>query len=316
MTAFEISTAYMADLIFGDPPGYPHPVKLIGRAIHFLEKKWLRWADSPFEQRLMGGVLAVLIVAGTATLTWAIIRTAEWIHPAFSFIATIFFAYTTLATRNLYDEVKKVIHFLEEGDLIRARKEVGFLVSRDTDHLNEGEIDRALIETISENTSDGIVAPLFYLLIGGPPLAMAYKALNTLDSMVGYKNDRYRYFGWASAKADDLANFIPARMTAFLFILSSLILRKDWENAWKVAWRDGPKNLSPNSGYPEAAVAGALGIQLGGKNFYFGKRQNKPLIGHQKKSISMKEVEESLHLMMTTSIIAGMATILFTLFIE
>lgn len=313
MTAFEVSAAYVADLIFGDPHGYPHPVKLIGKAIYFLERKILRWAHSPIKQRLTGAILAALIVVGAGTLTWAIIRTAEGIHPTLSFITTVFFTYTTLATRNLYDEVKKVIKSLEKADLIRARKEVGFLVSRDTDRLDDREICRALIETLSENTSDGIIAPLFYLAIGGPPLAMAYKALNTLDSMVGYQNERYRYFGWTSARADDWANFVPARITAFLFILSSFILRKDWKNSWKVAWRDGRKNVSPNSGYPEAAVAGALGIQLGGENFYFGIPQEKPLIGEPKKSIHLKEVKESLHLMIAASLIAVIITIVFTI---
>jgi len=313
MTAFEITAAYVADLILGDPHGYPHPVRLIGRAVQALEPELLHTEDSSMKQYLLGGILAGLIVVLAATLTWAIIRTAQWIHPVFSFIATIFFAYTTLATRNLYDEVKKVIKTLEQGNLTRARKEVGFLVSRDTDRLDEREVCRALIETISENTSDGIVAPLFYLAIGGPPLAMAYKALNTLDSMVGYKNERYRYFGWASAKADDIANFLPSRITALLFILSSLVLGKKWKGAWRVALKDGRKNMSPNSGYPEAAVSGALGIQLGGENFYFGVLEKKPLIGEPEKSISLNDVKASLHLMLATSLIAGMITILLTI---
>jgi len=313
MTAFEITAAYVADLILGDPHGYPHPVRLIGRAVQALEPELLHTEDSSMKQYLLGGILAGLIVVLAATLTWAIIRTAQWIHPVFSFIATIFFAYTTLATRNLYDEVKKVIKTLEQGNLTRARKEVGFLVSRDTDRLDEREVCRALIETISENTSDGIVAPLFYLAIGGPPLAMAYKALNTLDSMVGYKNERYRYFGWASAKADDVANFLPSRITALLFILSSLVLGKKWKGAWRVALKDGRKNMSPNSGYPEAAVSGALGIQLGGEDFYFGVLEKKPLIGEPEKSISLNDVKASLHLMLATSLIAGMITILLTI---
>jgi adenosylcobinamide-phosphate synthase len=314
MTALEISAAYIADLIFGDPLGYLHPVKLIGRTISFFEKKFLRWVDSSLNQRFLGGVLVVMIVSGAGIFTWAIIRMAGWIHPIFSYIATIFFAYTTLATRNLYDEAKKVIDTIEQGNLILARKEMGYLVSRDTDHLDEKEIYRALIETVSENTSDGIVAPLFFLAIGGAPLAMAYKALNTLDSMVGYKNKRYRYFGWASARADDLANFIPARITAFLFVLSSFILRKDWKDSGRMVWRDGRKNLSPNSGYPEAAVAGALGVQLGGENIYFGIPQEKPLIGEPKKPIHLKAVKDSLHLMIGTSFIAVIITVLITFF--
>jgi adenosylcobinamide-phosphate synthase len=277
MNVFELSAAYIADWVFGDPTNYPHPVKLIGKAIQFLENKLLYKGYSPSIQRLLGGILLISITFISGSSTWAIIRLVEWIHSTLSSIATIFFAYTTLATRNLYDEGKKVIKTLEQGDLSRARKEVGFLVSRDTDQLDEKEVCRALIETVSENTSDGIIAPLFYLTIGGPIMAIIYKAINTLDSMVGYENDHYRYFGWASAKADDLANFIPARITALFIILSSLILGKNWKRACDVTWRDGQKNISPNSGYPEAAVAGSLGIQLGGENFYFGKPKEKPL---------------------------------------
>jgi adenosylcobinamide-phosphate synthase len=310
MTALEISAAYVVDLFFGDPPGYPHPVKLIGRAISFFEKRLLQWAHTPWMQRFLGIILALTIVSGAGIFTWAIIRTAGWVHPVFSSVIIIFFAYTTLATRNLYDEARKVIKVLEQGDITLARKLMGFLVGRDTDRLDEKEICRALIETVSENTSDGIVAPLFYLIIGGPPLAMAYKALNTLDSMVGYRNDRYRYLGWASARGDDLANLIPSRLTALLFILSSFVLRKNWRGAWGAAWRDGRKNPSPNSGYPEAAMAGALGVRLGGKNFYFGRVEEKPLIGEPERSIDRKVVKESLHLMIVNSLIAVIVTIL------
>ncbi len=310
MTVLEISAAYVVDLFFGDPPGYPHPVKLIGRAISFFEKKLLQWAHTPWMQRFLGIILALTIVSGAGIFTWAIIRMAAWVHPVFSSVIIIFFAYTTLATRNLYDEARKVIKVLEQGDITLARKRMGFLVGRDTDRLDEKEICRALIETISENTSDGVVAPLFYLLIGGPPLAMAYKALNTLDSMVGYRNDRYRYLGWASARGDDLANLIPSRLTALLFILSSFFLRKNWRGAWRATWRDGRKNPSPNSGYPEAAMAGALGVQLGGKNFYFGRVEEKPLIGEPERSIDRKVVKESLHLMIVNSFIDVIITIL------
>jgi len=310
MTVLEISAAYVADLFFGDPSGYPHPVKLIGRTISFFEKRLLQWAHTPRMQRFLGVILAVTIVSGVGILTWAIIRMAGWVHPVLSSVIIIFFAYTTLATRNLYDEPRKVIRALEQGDVNLARRQVGFLVSRDTDHLDEKEICRALIETVSENTSDGIVAPLFYLIIGGPPLAMAYKALNTLDSMVGYRNDRYRYFGWASARGDDLANLIPSRLTALIFILSSFILRKNWRRAWRATWRDGRKNSSPNSGYPEAAMAGALGVRLGGKNSYFGRVEEKPLIGEPERSIDRNVVQESLHLMIVNSFIALIITIL------
>ncbi|MCX8119074.1 MAG: adenosylcobinamide-phosphate synthase CbiB [Desulfobacterota bacterium] len=314
MTALELSLAYVADWIFGDPKGFPHPVKLIGRAIQFFEKRWLREGDSTFRQRLWGGILMVLIVGGAGLITWGVIRMAGWIHPTLSSLLTVFFAYTTLATQNLYVEVREIVNDLEKGELSKARTGVGYLVSRDTGQLDEGEVCRALIETTSENTSDGIVAPLFYLTLGGPPLAMAYKALSTLDSMIGYKNERYRYFGWASARADDLANFIPARMTVLFFTLSSLLLRKDWRGAWRVAWRDGGKNPSPNSGYPEAAVAGALNIQLGGENYYFGRRTQKPLIGDPGNRITIQEVKASLHLMIATSLIAALVAILIIQF--
>ena len=310
MTALEISAAYVLDLFLGDPRGYPHPVRLIGKTISLFEKKFLQWAHTPWMQRFSGVILAVTIVSGAGTLTWIIIRSAEWVHPVFSSAISIFFAYTTLATRNLYDEPRKVIRALEQGDLNLARKEVGFLVSRETDHLDEKEICRALIETVSENTSDGIVAPLFYLAIGGPPLAMAYKALNTLDSMVGYRNDRYRYLGWASARGDDLANLIPSRLTALLSVLSSFILGKNWKATWKIAWRDGRKSPSPNSGYPEAAMAGALGVQLGGKNFYFGRVEEKALIGEPERLIDKKVAKESLRLMVVNSFIAVIITVL------
>jgi len=310
MTALEISAAYVLDLFFGDPRGYPHPVKLIGKTISVLEKRFLRWAHTSWMQSFLGLVLAVTIVSGAGILTWIIIQSAEWVHPVFSSAISIFFAYTTLATRNLYDEPRKVIKALEQGDLNLARKEVGFLVSRETDHLDEKEICRALIETVSENTSDGIVAPLFYLAIGGPPLAMAYKALNTLDSMVGYRNDRYRYLGWASARGDDLANLIPSRLTALLSVLSSFILGKNWKATWKIAWRDGRKSPSPNSGYPEAAMAGALGVQLGGKNFYFGRVEEKALIGEPERLIDKKVAKESLRLMVVNSFIAVIITVL------
>jgi len=304
MTVVEISAAYVADLLFGDPPGYPHPVRLIGRTISFLEKRFLQWVHTRRMQLFSGVILAAVIVLGTGILTWAIIRMMGWIHPILSSIISIFFAYATLATRNLYDAPRKVVRALEKGDLTLARREVGFLVSRDTDQLDEKEICRALIETVSENTSDGIVAPLFYLVIGGPPLAIAYKALNTLDSMVGYRNDRYRYLGWASARGDDVANFIPSRLTALLFVISSFILRKRWGGAWRTTWRDGRKNPSPNSGYPEAAMAGALGVQLGGKNFYFGRAEEKPLIGEPGRSIDRRVAKESLHLLIVNSLIA------------
>jgi adenosylcobinamide-phosphate synthase len=190
-------------------------------------------------------------------------------------------------------ETRKVFRALEGGNLPRAREELAFLVGRDTAHLDEPEMLRALVETIAENTSDGVIAPLFYLGLGGPPLALTYKAVNTLDSMVGYKNEHYRNLGWASARLDDAANFIPARLSGLIIVLSSFLLRRPWRNSLGILWRDRRKHESPNSAWPEAAMAGALGVQLGGLNSYFGQPSRKPFIGDRKKEIDLTDVRES-----------------------
>jgi adenosylcobinamide-phosphate synthase len=206
---------------------------------------------------------------------------------------SIFFAYATLATRDLHVQTRRVLQALEAGDLDHARKQLSFLVGRDTAHLDQPEILRALVETIAENISDGVIAPLFYLGLGGPPWAMTYKAINTLDSMVGYKNERYRNIGWASAKLDDAANFIPARLSGFIIVISAFLLRRPWRDALRILWRDRRNHESPNSGWPEAATAGALGVQLGGLNYYFGERSQKPFIGDRRKELDLADVREA-----------------------
>ena len=190
---------------------------------------------------------------------------------------------------------------LDAKNLDGARNELSCLVGRDTSSLDEKGITRALLETVAENTSDGVIAPLFYLAIGGPPLAMAYKAINTLDSMVGYKNEKYLYFGRASARLDDIANYIPARITAILLAVAAFILRKDWRRAWRITLRDSGNHPSPNSGYPEAAVAGALGRRLGGLSYYGGMPSNKPFIGDDAGEFQVRDVREAGRLMLMTS---------------
>jgi adenosylcobinamide-phosphate synthase len=201
--------------------------------------------------------------------------------------------YTTLATRDLHVETRKVLLALAGEDISRARRELSLLVGRDTANLDEPEILRALVETIAENTSDGVIAPLFCLGLGGPPLAMTYKALNTLDSMVGYKNERFRDLGWASAKLDDVANFIPARLSGFLITFSALLLGKSWRDSLRILWRDRRNHESPNSVWPEGAMAGALGVRLGGVNHYFGQPSLRPFIGDQKKDLELSDVQEA-----------------------
>jgi len=293
MPPIALISAYLLDLAVGDPQRFPHPVRLMGRLIAWLEKIFRNLGSSPSWLKL-SGVLLVLVVCGGAFLV-----TAFLIHWAGSFywpaglVLSVVLAYTTLATRDLQVETKKVLQALEAGDLTRARRELSFLVGRDTAHLDEPEILRALIETIAENISDGIMAPLFYLGLGGASWAMAYKGINTLDSMVGYKTERFRHIGWASAKLDDAANFIPARLSGLMIILSSFILGKSWRDSLGILLRDHGNHESPNSAWPEAAMAGALGTQLGGLNYYFGQPHQRPFIGDRKKNPERRDVREA-----------------------
>jgi len=286
-------SAYLLDLILGDPQWFPHPVRLMGRMIVWLENIFRRVGSSPSWLKLSGIFLAFLVCGTSFLATFFVIRWAEDLFWAVGLAASIFLAYTTLATRDLHGETRKVLQALEAEDLSGARRELSFLVGRDTAHLEEPEILRALVETIAENISDGIIAPLFYLGLGGPPWAMTYKAINTLDSMVGYKNHRYEQMGWASAKLDDLANFIPARVSGLIIALSSFLLGKAWRDSFRVLRRDHGKHESPNSGWPEAAMVGALGIQLGGLNYYFGQPSRKPFIGNARETLGRSHIKEA-----------------------
>ncbi len=216
----------------------------------------------------------------------------------------IWLAYTTLATRSLHRESSRVIEALREGRLNTARERLAMIVSRDTGQLEEKEILRAVIETVAENISDGIIAPLFYLALGGPLGAIAYKAVNTMDSMVGYQNDRYVYFGWCAARFDDLANWVPARLSGLILVGASAVLKLDWRGAWQVMRRDARKMKSPNAGYPEAAVAGALGVQLGGTNIYFGRAVAKPTLGDGLTPLTLDTYRVMIRLMYLASFVA------------
>lgn len=294
--------AFILDLILGDPRWFPHPVVLIGRLISFLENVFRISIKNKGWELLAGGILAIVVPASAFLVTYWLIGTASSFSQAAGWLAAVFLGYTTIAARSLYSEPQKVAKLLLTGDLPDARKELSCLVGRDTQELDEKGIVRALIETVAENTSDGVIAPLFYLAIGGPPLAMAYKAVNTLDSMVGYKNERYLHFGRASARLDDIANYIPARLSALLMIFAAFILRKDWIGACKITARDGRNHPSPNSGYPEAAMAGAMGKRLGGLSYYGGIPSNKPFIGNEKGDFQVVDVKNAGKLMITASV--------------
>ncbi|AOY76349.1 adenosylcobinamide-phosphate synthase CbiB [Clostridium formicaceticum] len=297
-------SAYILDLILGDPQGFPHPVRYIGNLIAYLEKKLLNLKKSTQHQFIMGMFLSIIVIATTYILTLVIITFAYSLHAYVGIIVSVLLGYTVLATKSLDVETRKVYKKLEGGSIEDARVALSYIVGRDTEDLDEKEITRATIETIGENISDGIIAPMFYFFIGGVPLAMAYKAANTLDSMVGYKNDKYLYFGRFSARFDDVVNYIPARLTALFIIIASLLKGKNYSQSIKTVLKDSDKHNSPNAGYPEAAVAGALEIQLGGTNKYFGKEVYKPTIGNAVDILNKSHIIKTIDLMYWTSAVA------------
>lgn len=278
LSPIEIVLAFLLDALIGDPRWLPHPVRLIGRAIEGMESALrLRIKD----QRLAGALL-VLAIAGGAFLsalavTHALRSFTEGAVGVLARVLIIYLVSTTIALRGLVESVKGV---LQSPDLDDARKKLGHIVGRDTQGLDKDGVRRAAVETLAENTSDGVVAPLFYLALGGLPLAVLYKAVNTLDSMVGYKDEKYLELGRASARLDDILNYVPARITGVLMVFSALLIPGlNMKEALRVMLRDGGKNPSPNAGVPEAAMAGALGIRLGGPSTYGGKTIEKPFIG-------------------------------------
>jgi adenosylcobinamide-phosphate synthase len=271
-----ILAAVVLDWLFGDPRWLPHPVVWIGRLISLLERFWRKVVA---DERTGGVLLLFSTVVIVVTCATGLLIVMQLLHLNAGMLAAVWLSWTCLAARSLHRESRKVADALAAGDLDGARKWLSYIVGRDTAELTEPEIWRATVETVAENTSDGVIAPLFFLIIGGPVAAIAYKAVNTLDSMVGYKNERYLYFGWASARFDDIVNFIPARLTGWLIVLAAPLLGLSGRGAMSIMRRDGRNHSSPNAGIPEAAVAGALGVQLGGTNVYFGQVVEKPTIG-------------------------------------
>ncbi len=292
--------SFLIDIIFGDPPLlFTHPIALIGKLISALEEFFLNFKN----HKISGTIFSLLII----TIVFFCIKFLLFIFSHFNnylnFLLSVILGSFAISIRSLHYETYKVYNALKNGDIYSAQKELSFLVSRDTDQLEENNIIRSLIETISENITDGVIAPLFYMCIFGLPGAFLYKTVNTLDSMIGYKNDKYINFGWFAAKLDDILNFIPARISGILIILSSFILGYNYKNSLKTMLKDRDKTDSPNSGYSEAAFAGALNIQLGGPTPYFGVWHDKPYIGEKIEEISLKHIEKSYRLMYATSIL-------------
>ncbi len=298
---WHLASAYVLDLIAGDPQWLPHPVRWIGRAIGWAENLLYDPKASPALLRISGMVLWVLVITVTVSAAMVFIGISRHGGTVIADAVLIWLAYTTLATRSLHRESSIVARAIEQADIGLARKRLSRIVGRDTATLDESNILRALVETVSENISDGIVAPLFYLSILGPVGALAYKAVNTMDSMLGYTNERYRYFGWFPARADDAANWIPARLSGLLIVGAAACLRADWRSCFRTMRRDARKMKSPNSGYPEAAAAGALGVELGGTNFYFGEPVEKPRLGDPLGPVTLQTYKRAVKLMYVTS---------------
>jgi len=297
----QIIVAVVLDLIFGDPRWLPHPVRLIGRLIIALENPFRRITG---HQRLNGALMAIAVIAATGGGAFAALRIAGWFHPRATDVLSVLFLCTAFSIRDLGKHSMDVYRALQSGNLQQAREKVSRIVGRDTDRLDEKGVIRATVESVAENTVDGIVAPLFFAVILGPVGALMYKAVSTLDSMVGYKNDKYLHFGWASARLDDTANFLPARLTAPLMFVGAFLTGNRPLHAWRVCLRDRRHHASPNSGIPEAAMAGALGIQLGGPLFRKGKMVDLPLIGDSLEPMEQRHILKANYVMLATSLLA------------
>lgn len=305
--------AYVLDCIIGDPRWIPHPVIYMGKAIQQLERFVRAFARTSKQLKAGGFLLPIILVGGVFALSWTIIWALGLLHPLVAAAAQVVFIATTIATKGLKDAGMEVYRYLQSGDLPQARRSLGMIVGRDTDHLDEPEIVRGAVETVAENIVDAIISPLFYALLGGAPLAMAYRAVNTLDSMVGYKNEKYAQLGFASARLDDLANWIPARITALLLVVTAWCLRFDAKRAWEAVRRDARKHPSPNSGYPEATVAGALGVRLGGYNVYKGIRSFRAYMGEPIEQLRAQHIQRTTRLMYGSSILFLLITLVLGL---
>ena len=291
LTALAVLGGFGLDLLLADPAWMPHPVVGMGRAIAALEKRLRRlFPATPAGERAAGRVLAAALPLGTFALAAGALALAYRLHPAAGFALETLWCWQALALRGLADESGKVYAQLAKGDLPAARRAVSRIVGRDTGSLTAAGVTKAAVETVAENFSDGVAAPLFYLLIGGAPLGLAYKAVNTMDSMVGHKNKTYLHFGRAAARLDDAANFLPSRLAALLWIGAAGLAGFDGRGAWRIWRRDRLHHASPNSAQTESACAGALGVQLAGPAWYFGEYYDKPTIGDDTRPVEPADI--------------------------
>lgn len=314
----KVVLANIVDAFLGDPYSFPHPVIYMGKLISYIEKRWRRINKKLKSKTFMifGGIFIWIVLCSlsffvtyffTEIVFDMLSKNIDSIYlkkivALLSTVVNVILIWTSISTRCLYNESMKVYKSLKSGDVLEARKFLSYIVGRQTDNLSEGEIIRATVETVAENTVDGTISPIFYSFVGGAKMAIMYKAVNTMDSMLGYKNERYIDIGKIPARMDDLFNFIPARLSVISFTLAAFFLKYDYKRAFIISIRDRKKHKSPNCAYSEGAVAGALGIELGGDNVYFGEIVKKPTIGDKKKNLDIEDIRKANMLMIVSSI--------------
>lgn len=295
--------AFFIDSLIGDPRSSLHPVVIMGKFIGLLERLFRKEKDSPKIQIVKGALLVLLVLAISWSVTYGLLMIAGKFSNIFEDVLGILLLSFFICPRSLAEAGFELRGLLEKGDLPEARRKVGWIVGRDTDSLDEAEITRATVETIAENTVDGIIAPLFFYFIGGVPMAALYRAANTMDSMLGYKNEKYLYFGKVAARTDDVLNIIPARITGILTVISAMAMNYNWKNSFKIMLRDASGHPSPNGGYPEASTAGALNIRLGGFNYYFGKKSFRAYMGDNIEALTREKIYGAIMLMYVNTVL-------------
>jgi len=306
---------YLLDLIIGDPQGFFHPIRLIGNLISYVEGRLRIKCEDEKDERKAGAILWFIVVFTSFIVPYVIIYFAAAINGILAFIIEVIMCYYILATKSLKDESMKVYSSLKNNNLHEAKINLSYIVGRDVERLNESSVAKAAVETLAENTSDGVSAPMLFIMLGGAPLGFMYKAINTLDSMVGYKNEKYINMGRFSAIADDVANYVPARLSAYVMIAAAFILKFDYKSAYKIYNRDKYNHKSPNSAHTESVCAGALNIMLGGDNYYGGVLVLKPTIGDNKRDVEVEDIVKANKLMYATSVICLIIGVLILKFI-
>ena len=300
--------ALVVDTMFGDPRSKYHPVVLIGNCISFYESILYKKNTSAKHQIILGISTVLLVLMSVMIVVTGLLFIGGTIHPVGYSIVSLLCLYISISPRCLAEAGIEIANLLQKQDILEARRKVGWIVGRKTSDLDESEITRATIETVAENTVDGIISPLFWFVLLGPWGAIGYRASNTMDSMLGYKNDRYLYFGRFAARLDDVVNYIPARLTLVLFVIAAFLCGKDWKHALRIAARDAAKHPSPNGGYAEAPVAGALHIRLGGHNVYHDKVTFRAYMGDPIEPMVGRHIYQTIYLMYTVSILGVLCT--------